>query len=61
MATGTQDKNFASEMEGHINYSVSHSALDSAIDWMRDNLDPDDVFDDKKLEAWAENNGYIKE
>ena len=61
MPSGTQDKNFASEMEGHINYSISHSALDDAIDWIGKELDPDDVFDTKKLEAWAENNGYIKE
>ena len=34
---------------------------DSIIPWIGDNLDPDDVFSEKKLEAWAESNGYVKE
>lgn len=32
--------------------------LDQAIEWINDNLDPDQVFTDNKLKTWAENNGY---
>lgn len=35
--------------------------LDTAADWIRDNLKPDQVFDDKQLEQWAEANGFVKE
>lgn len=34
--------------------------LDDAIDWIRSKLTPDDIFEDKELEAWAETHGYIK-
>jgi hypothetical protein len=40
---------------------ISSSPLDIAIDWMNRNIGPQDVFDEQKLIAWAENNGYIKE
>lgn len=43
---------------------VSPNALDIAIEFINDNLDPGDVFDEKQLatwaEAWAESNGYTK-
>ena len=37
------------------------SALDNAIDWISDNLNPEDVFPVSDLETWAEENNYIKE
>lgn len=36
-------------------------SFDDAIGWIRRNLDPEDVFDIKILESWADNNNYIKE
>jgi hypothetical protein len=65
MPTNKQDALFADYMStGDIlitSTSLSNSALDLAIGWIQDNLDPDDVFDQKDLESWAEANGYIKE
>jgi hypothetical protein len=59
MPTGTQDKDFANQMVDHLIVSVA--ALDAAIEWVGKNLNPDDVFSSNDLEAWAENNGYVKE
>ena len=62
MPTGTQDKDFADEMKDSVDYvKMSHSALDNALSWISNNLDPDDVFDSKQLSDWAESNGYKKE
>lgn len=33
--------------------------LDSVIDWIKQNLEPNDVFDDAALEQWAEDNEFI--
>lgn len=77
MATGTQDKSFASIMQSHV--SIANSALDEAIDWIKNELnpheifdknqlidwasgeEPDEIFSKEQLEAWAESNGYVKE
>jgi len=40
---------------------MSTTSLDSAIEWMQSQLDPDDVFTEKQLENWAESNGYTKD
>jgi len=61
MPTGTQDKQFAEEMAASVDETtvkMSNSALDNAISWIQDNLEPDDVFSEKKLQEWAEENGY---
>jgi hypothetical protein len=34
--------------------------LEMAIDWIRSNLDPDDVFGANDLDAWAESHGYAE-
>lgn len=63
MPTSKQDQDFSRIIsEGHIDeVKISYTALDSAIDWISSEFDPDDIFDTKKLEAWAEENGYTKE
>lgn len=35
--------------------------LDEVVDWIGVSLEPDDVFEDSALEAWAEDNGYVRE
>jgi hypothetical protein len=40
---------------------ISKQSLRAAIEWMADNLIPEEIFDDKKLQEWAESNGYVKE
>lgn len=59
MPTGRQESDFASEMNGYT--EVNRQALRAATEWIADNLSPEDVFDNKKLSAWAEENGYAKE
>ena len=31
---------------------------DEILDWIQDNYDPDDVFDEQELKDWAEHEGY---
>lgn len=35
--------------------------LDEAIDWIRHNREPNDVFDVLQLEDWAKENGFVHE
>lgn len=42
MPTTKQDDDFADEMKDDV--SVKRSALDSAIEWIRKNLDPDECI-----------------
>lgn len=45
MPTAKQDKDFLN--------SVVSDLLDDACAWIGDNLEPDDVFNEKKLKDWA--------
>jgi hypothetical protein len=49
--TVRQDSEFVSAV-------ISSSLLEEAIDWIQSNMNPEDVFDDKTLSTWAEENGY---
>jgi len=40
--------------------AAQSNLLDDAVSWITANLDPDEVFDVKKLEAWAYENGFKK-
>lgn len=53
---GAQDNDFTKKIAESLN-------LDAiiAVEFVRNNFNPDDVFDESTLEAWAEANGYIKE
>ena len=58
MATSSsQDRNF-------LNDVIGVGLLETAIDWIKDNLNPEEVFDDDVLEKWAEDwaldNNYEK-
>lgn len=62
MPSTNQDRAFAEAMSQQIDeVKISATALDEAIDWITGNLSPDDVFSEKALSDWAENNGYKKE
>lgn len=39
---------------------INSDPLDIAIDFISDQLEPEDVFSESKLQDWAENNGYVK-
>jgi len=62
MPTKSQDKEFAEEMKDSVDFvQMSNGALDNAINWISRNLNPDEVFSEKDLQDWAENNGYTKQ
>lgn len=62
MPSGSQVRAFSDMMKGEVTeISIGTGALDSAIDWISHNLDPQEVFSDKDLEYWAEKNGFKKE
>lgn len=51
MATTTkQDNNF-------MNAVISRSLLEDAIAWIVENMEPEDVFSEGALEAWATGHG----
>lgn len=56
MAGYKENKDFAESI-------LQQYPLDDAVDWIKKNLCPEDVFDDDALKTWAEdwasNNGYI--
>ena len=54
MTTHNENESFAKEV-------MVYNPLDSAIDWIKTNLAPDEVFDSDALEEWAEQSGYKKE
>ncbi|HRP33524.1 MAG TPA: hypothetical protein PKV73_16625 [Agriterribacter sp.] len=62
MPTSNQNNGFAQMLSDDCidEVKLSRTALDNAIDWISQNLDPDDVFDSKQLSTWAENNGYVE-
>lgn len=51
--TVTQDREF-------IGSVIGTDLLESSIDWISKNMDPEDVFSASDLEGWAESNGYTK-
>lgn len=44
-----------------VSFIIPSNILSEAIAWIADNLDPEDIFDEKELKQWADNNGYVKE
>jgi len=58
------DKAFAQLLSDNVDEAkvvMSTSCLDIAIEFIRDECNPDDVFTDEQLSSWAESNGYKKE
>ena len=48
----TQDADF-------IKHVISNSLLEDAISWIAKNMNPADVFSQKQLDEWAEDEGYV--
>ena len=63
MTTKGQDKRFQALMEENIldESTMQPEVLTAAIKWISENVNPEIVFSDKELSAWAESNGYKKE
>jgi hypothetical protein len=54
-ATSTrQDSDFISEV-------ISSTLLEQAMQFIADNFEPEDIFEEDVMREWANENGYIKE
>ena len=40
---------------------IGDDLLDRAVEYIKDNMHPDDIFSDEELAEWAEGNGFVKE
>lgn len=49
------------ENDKFIKYIISNSLLDEALDWIANNLEPGEVFNEVQLSIWAKDNGFVKE
>ena len=56
IATPQQDRDLA-ELIGR-NISLDAGLI---LDWVAEGFSPEDVFSAEQLEAWAEDNNYVKE
>ncbi len=45
----------------HENFNRGQLFFNDALNWITETFEPEEVFDKSRLEAWAEENGYIKE
>lgn len=50
----------AERREAFATAIVNPAAYDAAVEWIADNLNPQDVFDEEKLAAWALMRGWVK-
>ena len=53
MTSYKQDLAFAHDV-------VGTGLLETSIDWIQSNMNPEEVFTEKQLSAWAEVNGFTK-
>lgn len=54
MTTDRQDKEFVSSI-------ISRTLLEDAIEWIKNNMTPEDVFNSSELSDWALSNGFVRE
>lgn len=54
MSTAQQDRNF-------IESVVGNDLLENSIEWICNNMYPEEVFSQVDLKRWAQENGYKKE
>lgn len=53
MTSDRQDKAF-------VEYLISSALLEDAIDWVKSNMEPEDVFSTQQLSEWAINSDFVK-
>lgn len=64
--TGSQDRDFADRLFEQVSSNdilnaikdLFHRDASWALDWVRENFTPDEIFSSKELAQWAETNGY---
>jgi hypothetical protein len=47
--------------ERFIKEAIPSDLLNDIVDWIADNLVPEDVFSEELLEDWAKDNRFVKE
>mgnify|MGYP001232300580 CR=1 FL=1 len=52
--TSSADKDFNSTLAYQMN------GAEWVLDWVEENFEPSDVFNDEELGNWATENGYVK-
>jgi hypothetical protein len=45
------------EDQSFIHAVINPCLLEEALEWIKDNMEPADVFDEDELRSWAENKG----
>lgn len=56
MTSVQNDRDFKKEIMDQI----PDDLLQTTIDWIKKQFDPEDIFDEVKLKRWAEDSGYRK-
>ncbi len=51
---------FGHRVEDDFTTSVFGDILGDVIDWITDNLCPEEVFSESQLEEWAEHTGFTR-
>ena len=41
-----------------LNTIIPSSLLEDAIDWIANNMSPEDIFSEEQLKSWAEDHGF---
>lgn len=59
MATSNkQDRDYSEMINGTVTVSIPLSILEDSVEWIKKNMEPEDVFSEDQLSTWAKNNGY---
>ena len=56
--SSNQDRSFRSLLIDQLNLDQQY---DWILEWIAEEFNPDDIFDNERLNEWAIENGYIKE
>lgn len=56
MPTSQQDKQFAQLVKSEVEIEVISTSLDNAVDWIKDNLQVQEVFDEVDIIAYVKEN-----
>jgi len=48
----------ADNMWKNVFHTQSYTIAQDILDWIRDNMSPEDVFEIERLEEWARENGW---
>lgn len=59
MITTDKGREFRTYLNKPIDLIDDTILLELAIDWIKVNLEPEDVFESHQLELWAERNGFF--